>query len=107
MKNLTMLTIALFALAAFGCQTPTEPSDNLNVGFEWSTNGLKVEFTDTTNPPGRSWSWSFGDATGKSIEQHPLYEYLAEGEYTVKFTSCSKSNMTGNCSTATRLITVP
>lgn len=44
---------------------------------------LTVQFTDlSTNNP-TSWSWDFGDGSGGSTEQNPVYVYSGLGTYTV------------------------
>jgi len=45
--------------------------------------GQPVQFTDLTSPSDR-WSWDFGDGTGTSIQQNPLYSYQDTGKFTVK-----------------------
>jgi len=45
-----------------------------------------VQFTDLSSANTVAWLWDFGDG-GTSTEQHPSYEYTAEGDYTVSLTA--------------------
>jgi PKD repeat protein len=44
---------------------------------------LAVRFTDLSTENPTSWSWDFGDGTGTSTLQDPLYTYETPGIYTV------------------------
>ena len=44
---------------------------------------LTVEFTDQTGFLVESWSWSFGDVSPVSTEQHPVHVYEKPGTYSV------------------------
>jgi PKD repeat protein len=44
-----------------------------------------VRFSDQSIGSNLQWSWDFGDGTG-STEQHPIHDYLLEGEWTVSLT---------------------
>ncbi|PIE50931.1 MAG: hypothetical protein CSA38_00630 [Flavobacteriales bacterium] len=50
--------------------------------FEHSTNGLNVNFTNTSIDA-NSWLWDFGDGT-TSTEQNPSHTYAESGNYAVK-----------------------
>jgi Flp pilus assembly protein TadG len=72
-----------------------------------SKNSTVFTFTDAStnmSTPGCSsiWSWSFGDGSGASSQQHPTYIYSKKGTYTITLTV---SNTAGNGST-TRVVTV-
>ncbi|MEO0902118.1 MAG: PKD domain-containing protein, partial [Bacteroidota bacterium] len=57
--------------------------------FSFSTNFLEVTFTDTSSTNDgniTAYSWDFGDASGTSSEQNPVYTYAADGTYQVTLT---------------------
>lgn len=45
-----------------------------------------VQFTDASTGSITSWSWDFGDGSGTSTEQNPLYTYATAGPWTVVLT---------------------
>ena len=56
--------------------------------YNYSTNDLQVDFTDTsTDSDGiiSAWSWDFGDGN-TSTQQNPSYTYLTDGTYSVSLT---------------------
>lgn len=65
---------------------PTLPA----AGFTYVDNhALEITFTDTsTDPDGTidSWNWDFGDMTGTSSLQNPVYTYASPGTYEVTLT---------------------
>jgi PKD repeat protein len=67
--------------------TGGEPSMLPVASFTFSDdNALEITFTDTSvDPDGSiiSWDWDFGDGSGTSSLQNPVYTYAAPGEYEV------------------------
>ncbi|PZF74179.1 PKD domain-containing protein [Taibaiella soli] len=65
-----------------------------------------VQFTDqsvATYKPIISWNWDFGDTSGTSTEQNPVYTYPKGGTYNVKLVSQSRRGCTD---TAIKQITI-
>ena len=57
--------------------------------FSFAANFLEVTFTDTSAANDgniTAYSWDFGDGTGTSTEQNPVYTYAAAGTYQVALT---------------------
>ena len=48
----------------------------------------EANFADLSSNSPTEWDWNFGDG-GTSTEQHPVYQYNAEGTYTVTLTAAS------------------
>jgi hypothetical protein len=69
-----------------GCQDSSTVTLHLKptpwAGFSHSTNGLEVNFTDTSRGNVTDWNWDFGDGF-VSTEQHPSHAYDSEGTYPV------------------------
>ncbi|MFZ0388978.1 MAG: YCF48-related protein [Calditrichia bacterium] len=66
--------------------------------FDFSPNGLTVDFTDTsTDPDGSiiSWFWEFGD-TATSIEQNPTHTFPTAFTYIVRLTVMDDDSATGS-----------
>lgn len=57
-----------------------------SASFSSQSNGRTVIFTDTSSGNPTAWVWNFGDASGTSSEQNPVYTYAADGTYTVTLT---------------------
>ena len=56
--------------------------------FDFSINGLSVDFTSTSSDPDgfiTNWLWDFGDGT-TSIEQHPSHTFAEANTYIVRLT---------------------
>lgn len=73
--------------------------------FEFTANGLDVDFIDTsTDPDGFivSWSWDFDDGSG-STEQNPSHTYAQANTYIVRLTVTDDD---GDSSTIGRIVTV-
>ncbi|MCZ7614021.1 MAG: PKD domain-containing protein [Ignavibacteriaceae bacterium] len=65
--------------------------------FEFNTNGLTVDFTDTsTDPDGFivSWEWNFGDGTS-STQQNPTHTFNIANTYIVTLTVTDDDGDTG------------
>jgi serine protease len=74
--------------------------------FSFTTNGLTVNFTDTSTDSGGtigSHSWNFGDGTS-STATNPSHTYAAAGTYSVSETVTD--SVSGKSSTATKSVTV-
>jgi PKD repeat protein len=59
-----------------------------NANFTYTSDGLTVNFTDTsTDPDGtiQSWSWNFGDGSTSTVE-NPSHTYASDDTYTVTLT---------------------
>lgn len=67
-------------------------------GFSANTNGLTVNFTDTTSGVATSFIWDFGDGS-VSTEQNPQYTYLAQGVYTVCLIASNSCDADTVCNT--------
>ena len=107
MKKLIILLLAFALLGIVGCDWYNSPSEpNVNAAYTWSSNGLLVQFLNQTTPEGKSWRWTFGDATSASHQRDPVHEYAEAGSYRVDLRSCSKKDLTGNCSDASGFVTV-
>jgi PKD repeat protein len=63
---------------------------------------LDVQFSDTSTGTPASWSWTFGDGMGSTL-QDPLHTYRAAGTYTVSLTVTNAAG--SDTSTRTGLIT--
>lgn len=55
----------------------------INVSFNYTIEGLRVTFTNTSTYPASNWTWDFGDGT-TSNEDNPVHTYTANGSYIVK-----------------------
>jgi PKD repeat protein len=61
--------------------------------FTFVADGLEVSFTDTSGTV-EAWAWDFGDGS-TSVEQNPVYTYLANGTYVVRLT-VTRTGLTGS-----------
>ena len=81
--------------------TPIDPPSSPVASFTGTpTTGsapLAVTFTNTSTGQITTWSWTFGDNTGSSV-QHPQHTYANAGSYTVTLTV----NGPGGANTATK-----
>lgn len=55
-------------------------------GFTVNTSDLTATFTNTSTDA-TSYTWDFGDGTGTSNDENPVYTYPAEGVYNVSLTA--------------------
>ena len=83
-------TVTLVATNAAGSSTATEMNYIVvttvpAAGFNSSTNGLTVSFTNNSNNA-NSYSWDFGD-NNSSTEANPVHTYDEDGVYTVTLTA--------------------
>lgn len=89
----------------FGDGDDDAPNVPPTADFIYQTNGLSVQFTDTsTDSDGTivSWSWTFGDGNS-SVTQHPYHTYSEDGTYTVSLTVTDNDGATD---TASKSVTV-
>jgi PKD repeat protein len=71
---------------AWDCVLPTSaPVTDFTSDVTTTCNGA-VAFTDLSSNGPTDWSWDFGDG-GTSTDQHPAYNYLLSGTYTVTLTA--------------------
>lgn len=90
-------TVVLIVTDADGAQQSASVTVDipqfLTVGYNVTTNGLTVQFTNTTetNIEGVSYGWNFGDGTSSSSES-PSHTYAAAGSYTVVLTVTDSNN---------------
>ena len=81
--------------------TPTPVCVAPTADFTWTSVGQKtIQFTDTSTDLGGAgcnpiWSWNFGDGSGASSLQHPVYVYANSSRKNV---TLSVSNVAGNSS---------
>lgn len=79
--------------------TPTPVCVAPTATFTWAALGQKrIQFTDTSTAMSDAgcnpiWSWNFGDGSGASSAQYPLYEYANSSRKNVTLTV---SNVAGN-----------
>lgn len=69
-----------------------------SAGFDFSTNLLDVQFTDTSTDPDGSivaWNWNFGDGTSSS-EQNPSHSFTQTGSYSVLLTVTDNGGSTSS-----------
>ena len=89
----TSLLMALFSMGVFiSCgpeDPPKPPSTEPIASFQFevdSENFLRVTFSNFSQNA-TSYSWDFGDNSGTSTEESPVYTYEAAGDYTVTLTA--------------------
>ncbi|TMO78685.1 peptidase S8 [Pseudoalteromonas sp. S3776] len=88
-------------LSAIGEVSPQPP----RAGFDAETQGLTVNFTDTSTDANNDitqWSWDFGDGATSS-DQNPMHVYAASGNYDVVL---SVTDSEGNTNTSTQTVVV-
>lgn len=90
MKNYRLSFISL-GLAALGVLTMSsckdDPKDPAPIAsFEVASEGKIVSFTNTSENA-TSYLWDFGDASDPSVEENPVHEYEAYGDYDVRLTA--------------------
>lgn len=67
---------------------------------------LTVHFADLSTDA-TAWSWDFGDGVGTSAEQNPIYQYTAEGIYTVTLTAINACGSDQEIKTGYITVTAP
>lgn len=91
----TVTLMAVDASNAFGSATveievlpPAIPVAGFTVENSNVLLAADTLFTDTSSDDNAvvTWAWDFGDSTGVSTEQNPVYAYTAEGVFTVSLT---------------------
>lgn len=79
------------------CIPITVGCPNPDVGFEFTSNGLDVSFTDTSMATSPSaWSWNFGDAT-TSPSQNAIHTYSTPDTFYVCLTVTDACGMATYC----------
>ena len=63
-----------------------DPDDVVVASFEFTVEGQRVIFQDTSTGNPTRWRWDFGDGSGSSA-QNPTHEYAAAGSYVVTLTA--------------------
>ena len=63
--------------------TVTAAASTPVAGFTVNTSDLRATFTNTSTDA-TSYTWDFGDGSGTSTDENPIYTYAGEGVYTVK-----------------------
>lgn len=66
--------------------TVTDPAGAPVANFTFETNNLTGTFTNTSTN-GSSYAWDFGDSSGTSTDESPVYTFTQEGTYTVTLTA--------------------
>ncbi len=74
-------------------------NDVPGLGFSFTVTDLEVSFTSSAQGSD-TYTWDFGDGTGTSDEQNPVYTYVSPGEFTVTLTA------TNDCGTSVTTETV-
>ncbi|MEM6865042.1 MAG: PKD domain-containing protein [Bacteroidota bacterium] len=78
-------------------------------GFSFTANFLEVAFTDTSAANDgniTAYSWDFGDGSGTSTEQSPVYTFAAAGTYQVVLTITFDDVLGETSSTSTQSVSV-
>jgi PKD repeat protein len=73
------------------------PLPGVTAAFTSAVHGLTVLFTDQSSGSPSSWTWSFGDGTGSSL-QSPSHTYAVAGTYTVSLTVANASGVSNGAS---------
>ncbi|WP_025740207.1 PKD domain-containing protein [Aquimarina pacifica] len=81
----TMITVA----------APVTPS----ASFTTSVSGREVTFTNTSTD-GATYSWDFGDSSGTSTDENPVYTYATDGIFTVTLTVTSSDDLDDDSSSS-------
>jgi hypothetical protein len=85
------------------CRDTTPDPDRPRARFSFTVNGLTVLFDNQSTPGGLSYNWIFGDGSGTSTGENPVYTYTVGGTYDVTLRA---TNASGS-STITKSVTVP
>lgn len=75
----------------------TDPMGAPTAGFTVETSNLTATFTNTSSNA-TGYTWDFGDGSGTSTEENPVYTYNTEGTYTVILTANNNGETTNEFS---------
>jgi PKD repeat protein len=69
------------------------PTADLSASVTSGPAPLSVSFTDLSLDSPVSWLWDFGDSGATSTDQNPIFEYTADGTYTVSLTATNANGI--------------
>ncbi|MEQ9230436.1 MAG: PKD domain-containing protein [Cyclobacteriaceae bacterium] len=75
----------------------------VDANFTYTNNATEVTFTNTSNDAAINFSWDFGDESGTSTDENPVYTYGSLGTYNVTLTT---DDGAGNTATVTKEVVV-
>lgn len=106
--NYFMLPLSLVAiLLPVGCtEDDPEPEEGVVASFQFEvdeTNFLEVTFSNFSQNAA-SYAWDFGDESGTSTDENPVYEYAGSGTYTVSLTATDADGETSTFSDDVEII---
>ncbi|MBI2967648.1 MAG: T9SS type A sorting domain-containing protein [Bacteroidetes bacterium] len=94
-QTITVTSSGIYSVVVTNSTNGCTDADTIIVGispnppaasFTYSDSGLTVTFTNTSTNA-ISWQWDFGDGTGISSLQNPIYTYSSPGVYIATLTS--------------------
>lgn len=86
---LAMLTVSIIAISSCGGDGEDDAVAAPEASFTSAVDGKTVEFTNTSEGEGNSYTWDFGDGN-TSTEAEPTHTYEANGSYVVKLTATNE-----------------
>lgn len=93
-------TVCLIASNTCGtdtiCQTVTVNCPAPTAGFNFSSTGVTLQFSDQSTPGITAWNWDFGDGA-TSTTQSPTHSYAQPGTYTVCLIASSPCGADTTC----------
>lgn len=98
---MAVMFLSIIAVSFSSCgKDSSKPAPTVTI-LTASADGYKVAFT-INSTDATTYSWDFGDGTGTSTEQNPVYEYTQSGTYTAKVTVTGE----GGSAEATKEVTI-